>query len=274
MMEVADIGEQWWRMSVALVVFAGMAIGEWASPKRRQEIPRLFRWSNNIGILAVDALCIRLVFPMAAFGAAVYAQNHSIGLFNVFDLPGTFVFVLSVLLLDLAIYLQHVMFHKVPWLWRLHRMHHADLEFDLTTGIRFHPIEIILSMAIKIILVILLGVPVLAILFFEILLNATAFFNHSNVHLNSTLDKLLRYVLVTPDMHRVHHSIVPRETNSNYGFNVPWWDRLFGTYRAQPEAGHQGMTIGIEQFRTTRDLRLDQMLIQPIKTPHTQTNID
>ena len=267
MIEIADINEQGWRLGAFLTVFAAMVIWEWLSPKRRQHIPKLFRWSNNLAMLAIDAHCIRLVFPMVAFGAAIYAQHHTIGLFNLVSLPAIITFVISVLLLDLAIYLQHVMFHKVPLLWRLHRMHHADLEFDLTTGVRFHPLEIMLSMAIKIGLVLMLGVPAVAILFFEILLNATALFNHSNVHLQGKLDRLLRLAIVTPDMHRVHHSIVPRETNSNYGFNVPWWDRLFGTYRDQPEAGHQGMIIGIEQFRSPRDLRLDQMLIQPIKTP-------
>ena len=152
-------------------------------------------------------------------------------------------------LLDLAIYLQHVLFHAVPALWRLHRMHHADLEFDVTTGVRFHPIEILLSMVIKLGVVAALGAPAVAVLIFEVLLNATSMFNHGNVRLPPRLDRVLRWIVVTPDMHRVHHSIVPRETNSNFGFNLPWWDRLFGTYRAQPAAGHEGMTIGIEQFR-------------------------
>ena len=171
----------------------------------------------------------------------------------------------SVVVLDLAIYLQHVLFHAVPSLWRLHRMHHADLEFDVSTGLRFHPIEILLSMVIKFIVVAALGAPAVAVLIFEVLLNATSMFNHGNVRIPTGLDRMLRWIVVTPDMHRVHHSILSRETNSNFGFNLPWWDRLFGTYRAQPTAGHDGMTIGIEQFREPRELGLDRMLLQPFR---------
>jgi sterol desaturase/sphingolipid hydroxylase (fatty acid hydroxylase superfamily) len=173
----------------------------------------------------------------------------------------------SVLLLDLAIYLQHVMFHAVPALWRLHRMHHTDLDFDVTTGARFHPIEIILSMLIKFGVVVTLGAPALGVLVFEVLLNATSMFNHGNVRIPVRLDRYLRCLVVTPDMHRVHHSIVVGETNSNFGFNLPWWDRLLGTYRDQPAAGHDGMTIGIEQFRVARELWLDRMLLQPFRGP-------
>jgi sterol desaturase/sphingolipid hydroxylase (fatty acid hydroxylase superfamily) len=173
--------------------------------------------------------------------------------------------VLSVVILDLAIYLQHVLFHAVPALWRLHRMHHADLEFDVSTGLRFHPVEILLSTVIKLAVVAALGAPALAVVIFEVLLNATSMFNHSNVRVPLGIDRMLRWLVVTPDMHRVHHSITPRETNSNFGFNLPWWDRLFGTYRAQPQAGHEAMTIGIEQFRDVRELRLDRMLLQPFR---------
>jgi sterol desaturase/sphingolipid hydroxylase (fatty acid hydroxylase superfamily) len=169
-----------------------------------------------------------------------------------------------VVVLDLVIYLQHVLFHAVPALWRLHRMHHADLDFDVTTGLRFHPIEIVLSMGIKLAVVAVLGPPAAAVLVFEVILNGTAMFNHSNIRIPLGLDRILRWVVVTPDMHRVHHSVVPQETNSNFGFNLPWWDRLFGTYRAQPAEGHDGMTIGIELFRARRDLWLDRMLIQPL----------
>jgi len=170
-----------------------------------------------------------------------------------------------VIVLDLAIYLQHVLFHAVPVLWRLHRMHHADLEFDVSTGVRFHPIEILLSMGIKLGVVAALGTPAVAVLVFEVLLNATSMFNHGNVRLPARTDRVLRWIVVTPEMHRVHHSVVPRETNSNFGFNLPWWDRLFGTYRAQPAAGHEGMTIGIAQFRDPSELRLDRLLIQPFR---------
>ena len=182
-------------------------------------------------------------------------------------MPYWFAAVASVLLLDLTIYLQHVMFHAVPAFWRLHRMHHADLEFDVTTGLRFHPLEILLSMVIKLAAVAVLGPPPVAVLVFEVLLNGTSMFNHGNLRLPASLDRVLRLILVTPDMHRVHHSVLPHETNSNFGFNLPWWDRLLGTYRSQPAAGHAGMTIGIEQFRSPGELRLDRMLVQPFRGP-------
>jgi sterol desaturase/sphingolipid hydroxylase (fatty acid hydroxylase superfamily) len=186
-------------------------------------------------------------------------------LFHVLNLSTWASVLLAVAALDLAIYLQHVLFHAVPALWRLHRMHHADLEIDVTTGARFHPIEILLSMGIKLGVVAALGAPGVAVLAFELLLNATSMFNHSNVRMSLRIDRLLRWIVVTPDMHRVHHSIVVRETNSNFGFNLPWWDRLFGTYRNQPAAGHEAMTIGIEQFREPGEQRLDRMLTQPFR---------
>jgi sterol desaturase/sphingolipid hydroxylase (fatty acid hydroxylase superfamily) len=185
--------------------------------------------------------------------------------FNVVPVPAWIAVGVSVILLDLAIYFQHVLFHAVPLLWRLHRMHHADLDIDVSTGLRFHPIEILLSMVIKLAVVIALGAPAVAVLIFEILLNATSMFNHSNVRMSEGFDRVLRWFVVTPDMHRVHHSVLARETNSNFGFNLPWWDRLFGTYRAQPAAGHEVMTIGIEQFRDPRELGLDRMLLQPFR---------
>ena len=180
-------------------------------------------------------------------------------------LPALAQVVIAVVVLDLVIYLQHVLFHAIPVLWRLHRMHHADLEFDVTTGVRFHPVEIIISMVIKIGVVAALGAPALGVLAFEVLLNATSMFSHSNVRLPQPIDRVLRWIVVTPDMHRVHHSIERRETDSNFGFNLPWWDRLFGTYRPQPEAGHEGMTLGIPQFRDPHELRLDRMLLQPLR---------
>ncbi len=200
-----------------------------------------------------------------AVGLALLAEERGWGLFNVIETPAWLAFMASLLALDLAIYLQHVMFHAVPALWRLHRMHHADLEFDFTTGLRFHPIEILLSMGIKVAVVAALGPPAVAVLVFEILLSATSIFNHGNARIPLGLDRVLRWIVVTPDMHRVHHSIHPNETNSNFGFNLPWWDRLLGTYRAQPREGHEGMTIGIEQFRTRRDLWLDRMILQPLR---------
>jgi sterol desaturase/sphingolipid hydroxylase (fatty acid hydroxylase superfamily) len=246
-------------------VLVAMALWEVAAPRRRQDIPRVIRWTNNLAMVVIDTVIVRLTFPILAVGLALMAEAHGWGLFNALDVPLWLAVLLSILLLDLAIYLQHVLFHAVPGLWRLHRMHHADLEFDVTTGLRFHPVEIVLSMVIKLAMVAALGAPAVAVLLFEVLLNATALFNHANIRLPAGVDRVLRWVMVTPDMHRVHHSVVPAETNSNFGFNLPWWDRLLGTYRAQPKAGHEGMTIGIEQFRTPRDLWLDRMLVQPLR---------
>ncbi|GGD47780.1 sterol desaturase [Sinisalibacter lacisalsi] len=244
-----------------------MALWEAAAPRRRRYIPRVLRWTNNLGLVVLDTLILRLSFPILAVGLAVLAEEGGWGLFNNIDAPLWLAIVASMLLLDLAIYLQHVMFHAVPGLWRLHRMHHADLDFDATTGLRFHPVEILLSMGVKLAVVAALGPPAVAVLLFEVILNATALFNHANINLPRPVDRVLRLIVVTPDMHRVHHSSDPRETNSNYGFNLPWWDRLLGTYIAQPAKGHHGMEIGIEQFRTPRDLWLDRMLAQPVRGP-------
>jgi sterol desaturase/sphingolipid hydroxylase (fatty acid hydroxylase superfamily) len=255
------------RLAAFLGVLTLMAVWEVAAPMRRREIPRVVRWSNNIALVVLDTAILRLSFPILAVGLAAMAEERGWGLFNTIDAPGWLAIIASMLALDLAIYLQHVMFHAVPGLWRLHRMHHADLEFDTTTALRFHPVEILLSMAIKLAVVAALGPPAVAVLLFEVVLNASALFNHANIRLPARVDRALRWVIVTPDMHRVHHSVIPAETNSNFGFNLPWWDRLLGTYRAQPAMGHEGMTIGIEQFRTRRDLWLDRMLIQPLRGP-------
>ena len=253
------------RLGAFTGILAVMVLWEWLSPRRNQEIGRTRRWPGNLGIVALDTVVVRLVFPATAVGTALLAEARSWGLFQSLEAPTWLVIAMSVILLDLAIYLQHVLFHAVPVLWRLHRMHHADLEFDVTTGLRFHPIEILLSMGIKLGVVTALGTPAVAVLVFEVLLNATSMFNHGNVRLPARIDRALRWIVVTPEMHRVHHSVVPRETNSNFGFNLPWWDRLFGTYRAQPAAGHEGMTIGIAQFREPSELRIDRMLIQPFR---------
>lgn len=255
------------RLAAFLGVLAAMALWEVAAPRRRREIPRVIRWSNNLALVALDTVILRLTFPILGVGLAVMAEERGWGLFNNLELPVGIAFALSMLLLDLAIYLQHVMFHAVPGLWRLHRVHHADLDFDATTGLRFHPAEIVISMGIKIAVIAALGPPAIAVLLFEVVLNATALFNHANIDLPRPVDRVLRLFVVTPDMHRVHHSSDPRETNSNYGFSLPWWDRLLGTYRAEPAKGHEGMEIGIEQFRTRRDLWVDRMLIQPLRGP-------
>jgi sterol desaturase/sphingolipid hydroxylase (fatty acid hydroxylase superfamily) len=255
------------RLGVFLGVLAAMALWEVAAPRRRRDIPRVIRWTNNIALVVLDTAILRLSFPILAVGLAVMAEERGWGLFNNIGAPAWVAIVVSMLLLDLAIYLQHVLFHAVPGLWRLHRMHHADLDFDATTGLRFHPVEILISMGIKLAVVAALGPPAVAVLLFEVVLNATALFNHANIDLPRPVDRVLRWIVVTPDMHRVHHSVDPRETNSNYGFNLPWWDRLLGTYVAQPAKGHEAMEIGIEQFRTRRDLWLDRMLVQPLRGP-------
>jgi sterol desaturase/sphingolipid hydroxylase (fatty acid hydroxylase superfamily) len=246
-------------------VFAAVASLEVLRPRREIPLPRLVRWPSNLALVAVDTLVLRVVFPILAVGLAQHAAERGWGLLNAVGLSFPAAFVLSLLALDLVIYLQHVLFHAVPALWRLHAVHHADTGFDVTTALRFHPLEILLSMVVKLAAVAALGPPAVAVLAFEVVLNATAMFNHGNLRLPASLDRGLRWFLVTPDMHRVHHSMVPAETNSNFGFNVPWWDRLFGTYRAQPAAGHDRMTIGLEGFRDARDQWLDRLLLQPFR---------
>jgi sterol desaturase/sphingolipid hydroxylase (fatty acid hydroxylase superfamily) len=221
------------------------------------------RWPANLGITALNTLLARLILPAGVVGFAIEARKHGWGLLNNVAIPHVAAILVTFVIFDLAIYLQHVMFHAVPVLWRVHRMHHADLDFDVTTGSRFHPIEILLSLGFKLAMVGVLGPPAVAVLIFEVVLNATSMFNHSNFRIPENIDAWLRLLLVTPDMHRVHHSIAVNETNSNFGFNLPWWDRLLGTYLAQPEAGHERMTIGIDLFRDSKQLRLGRMLLQP-----------
>ena len=252
-----------------MAFFAGvscaMALWEFLAPRRQTAISRLTRWPSNLGIVALNTVLARVLLPTSAVGLASYIEQAGWGLFGIYPLPALFVILASVLLLDLAVYLQHVLFHAVPNFWRLHRMHHADLHFDATTGLRFHTLEIFLSFVLKFAVIATLGAPPLAVLIFEVLLSSTSIFNHANVRVPARLEPYLRLFVVTPDMHRVHHSIHANEANSNFGFNLPMWDRLFGTYRAQPKDGHEAMTIGINQFRTERDLRLDQMLVQPFR---------
>jgi len=251
------------RLGCFVAVLAAMALWEALAPRRPLSSGRRVRWPSNLGAAFLGTLLVRIVFPASAVGWALLGEQRGWGILRAVDLPEWARIVLSVVLLDLAIYFQHVLFHAVPALWRLHRMHHADLDFDVTTGIRFHPFEIVLSMGIKWLAIASLGTPASSVLIFEIVLNATSLFNHGNVRLPRRLDRVLRWGVVTPDMHRVHHSVQPQETNSNFGFNAPWWDRLFGTYRDQPAAGHAAMTIGIERYRAPRDLWLDRMLRMP-----------
>jgi len=256
------------RAGIFLGVLALMALWEALAPRRHQTVPRRVRWPGNLGIVVVDTIVLRLLFPIGAVGIAVAAEQQGWGLLNMAGgkaLPAWATVPATVLLLDLLVYGQHVLFHAVPVLWRVHRMHHTDLEYDTTTALRFHPIEIVLSLLIKGATVVALGAPPAGVLAFEVLLNASALFNHGNVRLPAGLDRALRLVAVTPDMHRVHHSVVRRETDSNFGFALACWDRLFGTYRAQPAAGHEGMTIGLASFRNPAELRLDRMLLQPFR---------
>jgi sterol desaturase/sphingolipid hydroxylase (fatty acid hydroxylase superfamily) len=253
------------RLGAFAGVLVAVALWEWAAPRRRALYPRRSRWPHNLGLLLVDALVLRALAPGAVVAVALLAEDRGWGMLNVLSVPAWLAFAAGVLLLDLAIYFQHVMFHAVPALWRLHRVHHADLDFDVTTGIRFHPIEILISTLIKCAAVAAIGAPAVAVLAFEILLNATSMFNHANASLPGTLDRWARWLVVTPDMHRVHHSVQYDESSSNFGFNVPWWDRVFGTYRAQPRLGHEAMTLGVDAFRSAGDLRLDQLLVQPFR---------
>lgn len=253
------------RLAAFLAVLAAMMLWELAAPHRRQDLPRLLRWSNTFALVALDTALVRLVFPVAAVGAAAWAGTQGYGLFNLTDWPVWVEVVLTLLVLDLAIWGQHVVFHAVPLLWRLHRMHHADPDMDTVTGLRFHPAEIVLSMAIKLAVVLALGAPAVAVLAFEVMLNAASLFNHANIRLPARLERALRTVLVTPEMHRIHHSVIRAETDSNYGFTVPWWDRIFGTYRAEPAAGRDGVVSGIGDFAGARDQWLDRLLLQPLR---------
>ncbi len=251
------------RLTFFFGIFILMAAWEVVSPRRFLTTSKTVRWLSNLGITLLNPVVVRAVSPFLPVGMALLAQKNGWGLLNNVILPYWLGVAAAVIVLDLVIYLQHVMFHTVPLLWRFHMMHHADLDIDVTTGLRFHPVEMILSMGIKLSTVALIGPPALAVLIFEILLNGTSMFNHGNVHLPNILDRTVRLFMVTPDMHRVHHSVTIRETNSNFGFNFPWWDRLLGTYRDQPAAGHEGMTIGLSQFRDPRRLTFLWMLALP-----------
>ncbi|MDT8405097.1 sterol desaturase family protein [Sulfuriflexus sp.] len=252
------------RMGFFFGVLGLMALWEYVAPRRTLTVSKTVRWANNLGLVFFNSFLLRVIFPAAAVGVAAFAGAQGWGIFNYYEIPFWVAVVVSVVAMDFIIYLQHVMVHAVPALWRLHRMHHADLDFDVTTGARFHPLEIILSMLIKFATIVVLGPPVIAVVIFEIALNATAMFNHSNVRMPLGLDRVLRWFVVTPDMHRVHHSVEDDEANSNFGFSLPWWDRLLGTYHDQPRAGHEGMTIGIHKYRTTRQVSwLPGMLLLP-----------
>ncbi|MBI5894942.1 MAG: sterol desaturase family protein [Desulfobacterales bacterium] len=251
------------RVGAFLCVFAVLATAEILAPRRRLSTSKARRWFANLTIVALNPLAVALVFPILPIGLALLASEQNWGLLNQVVLPYWLEIVIGVALLDLVVYTQHVLHHAIPVLWRLHMVHHADLDFDMTTGLRFHPIEIIASLAIKLAAVAALGASPMAVLIFEVALNATSMFNHSNINIPQRIDRILRLLMVTPDMHRVHHSVIIRETNSNFGFNMPWWDRLFGTYKAQPVKVHTDMAIGLAQFRDPQKLSLPRLLILP-----------
>ena len=252
------------RVCVFAGIFAAIALWELIAPRRFLQVSRIFRWANNLGIVVINTIILRLLFPAAAVGAAIFATSYNFGLFNFVLWPIWIEVLFSLIVLDLLIYAQHVMFHVFPTLWRVHRIHHADVDFDVSTGVRFHPIEILLSMMIKMAAIVVLGAAPLAVIIFEVLLNGTSMFNHGNIKLPQLADKWVRFVLVTPDMHRVHHSVIAEETDRNFGFNLSCWDRIFGTYKAQPYAGHRNMAVGLEQFREPRMQSLWKLILMPI----------
>jgi sterol desaturase/sphingolipid hydroxylase (fatty acid hydroxylase superfamily) len=256
-------GEAKMRLGFFFGIFALIAIFEVLAPRRSVTSPKAGRWFTNLAMVALNPLSVRLVFPVIPIGIAVIARERHWGLLNNVDSPYWLKVAFAVVVLDFEIYLQHVLHHAIPILWRVHMVHHADLDINLTTGLRFHPIEIVVSLGIKLVTVAALGPPVLGVLIFEIALSSTSMFNHSNIHVPEGIDRILRLLIVTPDMHRFHHSVIIRETNSNYGFNLPWWDRMLGTYKNQPERGHNGMTIGLSQFQDPKHLTLPRLLILP-----------
>lgn len=252
------------RLGFFLGIFMLVALAEWLMPRRTLSVSKAVRWANNLGLVLFNTVVVRLMFPVAAVGVALFAQQHGWGLLNHYALPLPLAVFIAVVVMDFVIYLQHVMVHALPLLWRLHRVHHADLDYDVTTGARFHPLEIILSMLIKFATILLLGPPVVAVVIFEVLLNATAMFNHGNFYIPEKIDRVLRLLVVTPDMHRVHHSVHAPLTNSNFGFNLPWWDRLFGTYVAQPPESHTEMDIGLNELRDPKQVtQLPGLLMLP-----------
>jgi sterol desaturase/sphingolipid hydroxylase (fatty acid hydroxylase superfamily) len=259
--------EQTIRLSVFAGVLLLVALWEIIAPRRPLLDSKRRRWVTNLSLVVIDTFAVRLLFPILPFACAGIAETRGWGVFNVVQIAPWLKFILSFLILDFVIYLQHLLFHHTPILWRLHRMHHTDLDLDVTSGNRFHPLEIAISMLIKMAAVLILGAPVAAVLAFEVILNACAMFSHGNIELPGALDRLLRLFLVTPDMHRVHHSTIVRETNSNFGFNFPWWDRICRTYRSQPEKGHLDMTIGLKEYRDPKRLTLFRLLLQPFTSP-------
>jgi sterol desaturase/sphingolipid hydroxylase (fatty acid hydroxylase superfamily) len=260
------------RLTAFVVVFFVIALWEWLSPKRKRLTTLATRWVNNLSLMLINTLLIRLFFPMAAVGIALIIKEQQIGLLNLIEIPPVAAVTLSVILLDCAIYWQHRFMHKIPLLWRMHRVHHADPEFDVTTGLRFHPLEIAVSMIYKTLIIVLLGAPFLAVLIFELLLNAGSLFNHGNINLTARIDTVLRWVIVTPDMHRIHHSTDAIESNRNFGFALTWWDHFFGSYQPTPNLAHEAMPIGLDEYRDPKHaVFLSGVLSIPFMTAHKKT---
>lgn len=263
------------RAGVFFGVLILMAVWEVLAPRRASTISKVVRWGNNLGLVVFNSILLRFIFPTAAVGVAIFVSEHNWGLLNYVQLPSFAAAAISIVVLDFVIYFQHVLMHAIPALWRLHRVHHADLDYDFTTGVRFHPLEIIVSMLIKFVAILLLGPPVAAVVIFEIILNASSMFNHGNIKLPAALDRILRLLIVTPDMHRIHHSVEKDESNRNFGFNLSLWDRFFGTYRRQPRAGHEEMVVGIQNYRELRDVTsIHGLLLLPFRNKPDELTVD
>jgi len=256
--------EPYLRLSVFLGVLLLMMLLEWLFPRRPEQFRRR-RWPANIGLVVVNTLLLRLILPGATVALAIWAEAHGMGILNRLHLPDGVSLILAVVLLDMMIYWQHRFSHTLPMLWKFHRLHHADTMIDVTTGARFHPVEIGFSLLLKLLAILVLGPSAWAVIIFEVLLNGTAMFNHSNINLPQSVDRPLRKLFVTPDMHRVHHSVHAREYNQNYGFNLSIWDYIFHSYTAQPEDGHLQMKIGLPYFRADNEATLLSMLSQPFR---------
>lgn len=266
--------EVWWRLGCFLGVLLLMLAWEQWRPKRQAILPARRRWPANLGIVVINTLALRLLIPAGAIGAALWAQTAEFGILRHTGLPSWLSGIIGFLVLDCAIYWQHRLFHKIPVLWRVHRMHHADTDFDTTTGLRFHPIEILLSMLIKIGVVVSFGISPLTVLVFEIILNATSLFNHGNVALPQRLEGPVRALIVTQEMHRIHHSQLPRETNSNFSFNLSLWDRLFGSYTDRPAKGSDAIQIGLREYPAeAQSTKLSYLLTIPFRQPQHQADV-
>ncbi|MBO1517697.1 sterol desaturase family protein [Psychrobacter halodurans] len=259
--------EVWWRLGFFLSILVIMMLIEWRMPARTAPIKNRKRWFANFGLVFASSVIARLAVPVGLTAVALYNQQHGIGLFNIIDLPSFLVIVLSLILLDIIIYWQHRLFHRVPILWRLHKVHHADAHIDASTGLRFHPIEIVLSILVKLVAVSLLGVPAIAVLIFEIALNGLAMFNHANIRLPPAIEKPARLVLMTQILHRIHHSQRGSETNSNYGFSVIWWDWIFGSYKGQAHKSDNELDIGLKEYPSAKqNASLWGLLVMPFKS--------